>query len=129
MVSFVILGEPASKANSRKIVKFGNRLASIKSDKARSYAAVFDMQLSSEVRVMYAKPVRVSLRMYYASERPDMDESLVLDLMQAQGSGTGKRRVFTRRGVYLNDRQVRERHVFFAVDRENPRVEVEVVEL
>ena len=33
--SFTIDGEPASKANSRKIVMFGKRPAVIKSDKAR----------------------------------------------------------------------------------------------
>ena len=37
MIRFCILGEPASKANSRKIVTFGNRAASIKGDKARDF--------------------------------------------------------------------------------------------
>ena len=39
-----IFGETASKANSRKIVKFGNRPASIKSDKARAYEKTFASQ-------------------------------------------------------------------------------------
>jgi Holliday junction resolvase RusA-like endonuclease len=30
------------------------------------------------------------------------------------------------KGVYRNDRQVREKHVFHAIDRANPRAEIEV---
>ena len=56
--NFIIYGEPASKANSRKIVKFGNRPALIKSDKARNYEKIFAQQcpildnpLESDVKV------------------------------------------------------------------------------
>jgi hypothetical protein len=31
-----------------------------------------------------------------------------------------------RRGVYLNDRQIKEKHVFWGLDKTNPRVEVEI---
>jgi hypothetical protein len=30
------------------------------------------------------------------------------------------------KGVYRNDRQVREKHVYHAIDRANPRAEIEV---
>ena len=36
-IKFVVEGEPASKANSRKIVKFGKRFGVIKSEKARKH--------------------------------------------------------------------------------------------
>ena len=42
--SFTIEGEPASKANSRKIVLISGKPASIKSDKARLYAKMFNAQ-------------------------------------------------------------------------------------
>jgi hypothetical protein len=47
MIQFEVLGEPASKANSRKLVTFGKRPAFIKSQKARDYVAMFDKQCPS----------------------------------------------------------------------------------
>ena len=126
VVSFVILGEPASKANSRKIVSFGGRPASIKSEKARNFEKSAILQIPNEAKQMLTGRLRATLRIFYASERPDLDESVVLDVMQAKFSGSGKNRVCVRKGVYLNDRQVREKHVFHGVDRENPRVEIEI---
>ena len=40
----IIYGEPASKANSRKIVNFGKRMGVIKSQKARDYEKNFAEQ-------------------------------------------------------------------------------------
>ncbi len=37
-----VIGEPASKANSRRIVMFGKRPAIIKSQKARDYVKSFE---------------------------------------------------------------------------------------
>ena len=70
----------------------------------------------------------ITLRIYYATERPDLDESLILDVLQDRfktfGSGDTKRRELVQKGVYQNDRQVREKHIFHAIDRKNPRNEV-----
>ena len=43
-IEFVVLGEPASKANSRKLVRFGNRPAINKVQKARDYVNSFKLQ-------------------------------------------------------------------------------------
>jgi Holliday junction resolvase RusA-like endonuclease len=124
MVRLTILGEPASKANSRMLVKFGDRPASIKSGKARSYEKTAQAQIPENTRVMFQGPVRVTLEVYYASERPDLDESVVLDVLQAKyAKGT---RELVRPGVYANDRQVREKHVYHRIDRANPRAEITV---
>jgi Holliday junction resolvase RusA-like endonuclease len=143
-VKFTILGEPASKANSRKIVQLGGknitvdgkmvraggRVAVIKSDKALGYAKDFRRQLPRSARVMFAGPIRVTMTIYYASERPDLDESLILDLMQPLwlkvGEGGNGKRVLGEPGVYINDRQIVERHVYKRIDRRNPRAEIEV---
>lgn len=129
VIAFTILGEPASKANSRKIVSFGGRPASIKSEKARNFEQSAILQIPNEAKQMLAGRLRATIRIFYASERPDLDESVVLDVLQAKFKGTGKDRVCVRRGVYLNDRQVREKHVIHGVDRKNPRVEVEIVSM
>lgn len=125
-VCLTIRGEPASKANSRKIVRIGNRAASIKSDKARNYERTALLQIPAEARQRIEGPVRVTLRIWYASERPDLDESVILDVLQDRYEGKGEARQLARSGVYRNDRQVREKHVFHGIDRHNPRAEIEV---
>ncbi|HEV6964619.1 hypothetical protein [Roseateles sp.] len=128
MIALTILGEPASKANSRKIVTFGKRPATIKSDKARDFEEAALRQIPPAARVQLQGPVRVTMRIYYASQRPDLDESVVLDVLQDRYQtvkvGGEKQRVLVQRGVYVNDRQVREKHVFHAIDRKNPRAEI-----
>ena len=139
-VAFTILGEPASKANSRELATIGprdNRRTILrKSDKALSYEASALRQIPPRARQRLEGPVRVTLRIWYASERPDLDESVVLDVLQDQWSRTKPvnsvvpgHRVLVQRGVYRNDRQVREKHVFHGIDRSNPRTEVEIVPL
>lgn len=130
MIAFTILGEPASKANSRKLVTLAGRPSTIKSDKARAFERDALRQIPPAARVQLEGPVRATLRIFYASERPDLDESVVLDVLQDRyqtvGKGETKRRELVQRGVYRNDRQVREKHVFHGIDRANPRVEVEI---
>lgn len=131
MIRFVILGEPASKANQRKLVSFGDRPALIKSDKARSYERAALQQIPPAARQRLEGPLRVTLRIWYASERPDLDEAVILDVLQdrwvrpKRGDGAvAPERILGQAGVYRNDRQVREKHIFHAIDRKNPRTEV-----
>ena len=129
MVKLTIFGEPASKANSRRVVKFGERSALIKSDKARSYEGSALLQIPLEARMRIDVPVRVSMTIYYATQRPDLDESLILDLLQDRYKGTGQARKLVQAGVYRNDRLVREKWIRHAIDKENPRAEISVVPL
>ncbi|MFP4891247.1 RusA family crossover junction endodeoxyribonuclease [Paraburkholderia sp. EG304] len=138
-IAFVIKGEAASKANSREIVtrkyrdasgKVRSRPMSIKSDKARDYERAALLQIPARARVEIEGPVRVTMRIFYASERPDLDESVILDAMQSRYR-TVKRngvesRECLRKGVFVNDRQVREKHIYHGIDRANPRAEIEV---
>lgn len=146
MVSFIIFGEPASKANSRKVATVGapgnQRTLFIKSEKALSYEQNALKQIPPAARLRLEGPVRVTLKIWYASERPDLDESLVLDILQDRfeyqrsaerhvlkdGMHTvtpaKRERVLVQHGVYRNDRQVREKHVFWDIDPNNPRTVV-----
>jgi Holliday junction resolvase RusA-like endonuclease len=108
--AFLILGEPASKANSRRIVTIRGMARSIKSQKALNYVASFKLQATPEE--IWEDDVRVTIHIYYASRRPDLDESVILDCLQDV--------------AYRNDRQVKEKHIFWHLDRENPRAEIEV---
>jgi Holliday junction resolvase RusA-like endonuclease len=105
----IIFGEPASKANSRRVVRFGGMSRLIKSQKALNYSDVFRQQCQPLGKLMTGD-LRVTLHIYYASRRPDLDESLILDLMQGL--------------IYENDRQVKERHAYWGLDPENPRAEI-----
>jgi Holliday junction resolvase RusA-like endonuclease len=138
-IDFTIRGEPASKANSREIVtrKFRNadgkmktRPMSIKSEKARDYERTAILQIPAFARVELTGPIRVTMRIFYASERPDLDESVVLDLMQSRYRTVRRKgkdvRELVRKGVYLNDRQVRQKFILHAIDRTNPRAEIRI---
>lgn len=128
-VAFCILGECASKANSR-VITGRVRGGSIKSAKALAFERACALQIPMAARVMYPGPVRVIITIHYRTERNDLDESLVLDALQARYSKGGQRHgTCTRLGVILNDRQVRERHVYHGIDRENPRASVIVESL
>ena len=54
--------------------------------------------------------LKFSATLFYASLRPDLDASVLLDALQMK--------------TYLNDRQIKEIHLFHSVDRENPRAEI-----
>jgi Holliday junction resolvase RusA-like endonuclease len=127
-VAFVICGEPASKANSRQLVSFGDHPAIIKSKKARSFEKDALRQIPPTARLRFDGPVKVTMRIYYASERPDLDESVVLDILQDRWSKSKieGERLLVQAGVYKNDRQVREKHVYWGLDKGNPRAEIEV---
>lgn len=131
-LAFTILGEPASKANSRKLVTFGRgekaRPAIVKSDKAQAYERTATLQIPAWAKRMLTGELRLTIVIFYASERPDLDESVVLDVLQARyarDKKTGERQL-VRRGVYVNDRQVREKHIYHAIDRDIPRAEIVV---
>jgi Holliday junction resolvase RusA-like endonuclease len=105
-ISINIFGEPASKANSRRVVRYGGMSRLIKSKKALSYSDVF-LQQCPTLPTLLEGDLEITLHIYYASRRPDLDESLILDLMQGR--------------IYANDRQVKVRHCYWHLDPDNPR--------
>ena len=109
-----IFGEPASKANSRRLVRFGGMSRLIKSQKALTYADAFQQQCVP-VESPTDKDVSVEIHIWYASRRPDLDESLILDLLQGR--------------LYVNDRQVKEKHIYWHQDKECPRCVITVREI
>jgi Holliday junction resolvase RusA-like endonuclease len=109
-IRFEIVGEPASKANSRQLVTIKGRPAFIKSKKAREYVKAFQLQCMNLEDEMLEGDLWVDITIYYASRRPDLDESVILDCMQGF--------------IYKNDRQVKEKWVRWGLDKENPRAEI-----
>lgn len=113
-IDFTVYGEPASKANSRMLVHFKGKPAFIKSKKARDYARDFQLQCK-RVDPLLDGDLAVTIKIYYASRRPDLDESVILDCMQGF--------------VYENDRQVKEKHIYHGLDKVNPRAEISITKI
>tara|TARA_R110002020_G_scaffold82438_8_gene204077 strand:- start:1237 stop:1641 length:405 start_codon:yes stop_codon:yes gene_type:complete len=112
-IELVIYGEPASKANSRRLVKkrFGNRsrVISIKSAKALAYEKTFASQCL-KLDPLIEDDVLLYCRIFYASRRPDLDESLIMDGLQGL--------------VLKNDRQIKGKVIAHALDRTEPRAHI-----
>ena len=111
MITFVVYGEPASKANSRRLVRRGKGIIPIKSAKALAYCDAFAKQCPVLDTLMDGELV-AHIHIWYASQRPDLDPSLILDLMQDR--------------IYQNDRQVREMHLYHWIDKDNPRAQITI---
>tara|TARA_R100001594_G_scaffold24026_2_gene47098 strand:- start:11396 stop:11803 length:408 start_codon:yes stop_codon:yes gene_type:complete len=104
----VVLGEPASKANSRQIVMISGRPAVIKSKKAREYAKTFAEQCAvmNDIKLLEGD-LWIEIEIFYKTRRPDLCEDLILDLLQGI--------------AYTNDRQIKEKYIFHGLDKEKPR--------
>lgn len=118
-VRIIIHGEVCSKANSRRMVPGRSKagklfMRPIKSDKALAFVTAATLQVPQMSEMLLGKLV-AHIWIYYPSERNDLDESLVLDVLQGR--------------VYANDRQVREKHVYHRIDKVDPRVEIHLSNL
>lgn len=111
MISFVIYGEPASKANSRRIVSIQGKPRIIKSKKALDYEKMFAEQCPV-LDNLIEDDVEVSMTIFYKTRRPDLDESVILDMMQGR--------------IYKNDRQVKSKLIRWGLDRETPRAMISI---
>lgn len=109
-VLFEITGEPASKANSRRLVHWRGVSRMIKSEKALTYSESFKRQMCSSQHEPLDGDVAVKIHIWYASRRPDLDESLILDLLQGF--------------AYTNDRQVKQKHIYWGLDKDNPHCKI-----
>lgn len=104
--SFTIPGQPYSKANSRRVVLIKGKVRVIKSSKALRYSK--EVRASLPVRTsLFEEDVFVAIKIFYKTRRPDLDESLILDLLQDY--------------IYKNDRQVKGKYIIWGLDKENPR--------
>lgn len=114
-VELVVLGEPASKANSRRLVRkrVGNktRIISIKSAKALAYEKEFSSQCL-KLDPLIEDDVILYCKIFYASRRPDLDESLIMDGLQG--------------AIIKNDRQIKGKIIAHGIDRETPRAHIRI---
>lgn len=141
IVKFTIQGQCVSMKNRRQLVTIAGRAQLIKSRDALLYEDSAIRQIPDEAKLMLEGPLRITLHLFYESERPDLDGAILLDILASkkgwrQGPyvalgngeyGYGERtRCVLRKGVYVNDRQCREIHQYHHIDRVNPRAEIEI---
>lgn len=107
----VILGEPASGKNARRIVLFGKRPALIKSKKALEYSKQFHEQCK-KLSPLIENDVAILIDVFYRSRRPDLDCGLIHDLLQGY--------------VIKNDRQIKASMALHNLDKEEPRCRIRV---
>lgn len=124
-IKFTIHGECASKSNSRKLVTIAGRPSFIKSSKALAFEKDALIQIPATAKQMLECDVSLKATIYYSTRRPDLDESLIMDILQAKY----RRGHLIRKGVYVNDRQIKQKHIYWGLDKVNPRVEVEITSL
>lgn len=109
---WTIYGEPASKANSRRLGRDREGVSRLfKSSKAQKYVEAFRRQ-AVPLPELFEGPVRVDITIWYASMRPDLDPSLILDLLQGV--------------AYKNDRQVVEMLIKRGEGKDTPRAYIVV---
>ena len=138
-IALTILGQPYGKANRRKVARhryrddtgeIQTRPRLIKSKEALAYELDALTQIPVGCRQRLTGPVCVRMKIYYASNRSDLDESVILDVLQdryaRRKTKAGERRELVQDGVYCNDRQVWEKHITKGIDRANPRAEIVV---
>jgi len=130
-IRFTVYGQAASKANSRQLVLLRGKPASIKSEAALMFEADMLRQIPPKLRVMLTGDCAVRMRIFYRDRRSDLDESIVLDCLQSQYKNITDPRgvtskVLLRRGVVINDRQFKAKHIYHGIDKQNPRIELVV---
>lgn len=116
-VVLTIYGQCYSMKNSK--IPRRNAPGMLKHPKARQFERDFMLQVRPEHRKELGsrkRPLRATVSIFYPSLRQDLDGELVFDLLQ-------------KAHVVLNDRYIREKHIYGGVDKKNPRVEISVEEL
>ena len=112
-----IYGQPPSKSNSYKIITQNGHSRLGKTEATKKYEQDFFMQCSLRKKGI-CKRFKLTLDVYFSSDRPDLDnaQKVILDCLQTCGA-------------IKNDRLLSEIHARKLIDKKNPRIEFEIEEL
>lgn len=134
LARFTVLGNPQTKANSRKVItvpgKNGTgRLAIAKSDGALAYAGAVHSQVPARLRTRHDGPILVIATLYYQSRRSDLTLDLIQDALQDFYKTEYGQRFLVWEGVFQNDRQIFNLVMRKKIDPKNPRADISVYAL
>lgn len=112
-----ITGLPPSKSNAYKIITIAGHASLGKTRATKNYEQSFYMQCPLRGKLIDHR-FRLDIDVYFASDRPDLDNALkvVLDCLQQCK-------------VIKNDRLCAEIHARKLIDKLDPRIEFEITEL
>lgn len=128
-ISVVIYGQTFSKSNSRIFTHISGKPRLIKKKEVQDFVNTSLLQLKSQLRnhTTFEGKVIFEANIYYRSNRSDLDESLLMDIIeQKKDKKTG---IILLNGIYKNDRQIVEKHIYKHIDKNNPRAEITVTEI
>lgn len=117
-ITLTISGQLPRKSNSRRFVinrRTGKPMV-IKSAEALRYEADFLRQVTGPQRLGLSGNLSLTAIIYYRSNRSDLSDELLCDLLE-------------KAGVIENDRCIVEKRLTKRIDKDSPRVEVRIEEL
>lgn len=96
------------------IMRTGSRPRSIKNAKALQFEEMALWQIKTQFKQQpLSGKLSLDAHIYYPSNRQDLDDTLLCDVLQHAG-------------VIDNDRSIVEKHLWKHIDKENPRVELDI---
>lgn len=107
----IIHGQPPSKSNAYRVITVRGHGSLAKTTATKKYEESFFMQCSLR-NANIDKRFKLTMDVYFSSDRPDIDNSckVVLDCLQTINA-------------IKNDRLCSDLHVRKLIDKENPRIE------
>lgn len=111
-----ILGQPPSKSNSYQIVSINGKCTLCKGKALKQYEKDFYIQCDQYRNKNIEGYFELHMRVYFKSQRPDLDNSLkiILDCLQSVKA-------------IKNDNQCTRLIIDKFLDKENPRIEFKIV--
>lgn len=115
-MKYVVTGNVPSKSNQYKVIRLGNRCGLGKQKQLTSYENSFKLQMLNYEYKLIESEFKFVIDVYYNSRRPDLDNSfkVVLDCLQ-------------KCNLIKNDNRCLEIQARKLLDKENPRIEFEVI--
>lgn len=119
-MKYTILGNVPSKSNCYKVIRLGNgsnaKCSLGKQKQLLSYENSFKLQMLNYEYKLIESEFKFVIDVYYNSRRPDLDNSfkVTLDMLQKVG-------------IIKNDNKCIEIQARKLLDKENPRIEFEVI--
>ena len=117
-MKYKILGNCPSKSNQYKVIRLGHKCSLCKQSSLKTYENSFTAQMSQYDYDMIEGEFKFVIHVYYPNRRSDLDNSLkvVLDCLQ-------------KCGAIKNDNKTIEIIARKHLDKENPRIEFDIIPL
>lgn len=119
LIAFTVFGQLISMKNSKIQAVKGGKAFTFKNPAVVKYEKTFAPQVPPEYRNLrlggLTVPLQATIRVFYPTMRQDLDCALVYDCLQ-------------RAGVIADDRHIRVKYEYAYIDKDNPRVEIQLCE-